>query len=744
MKHVTGIRQLKIFSIFLFVIVCIFLIGGVLIGNSLRQAQDDSIKNELESDCVFYIEQIYRQFDADYQTLNTLKGFIELESITEESLLEGINKSTKSNRFIRISVVSTDRVVHHATANVGITQEHYDDLNVDIKACMDESWSGKNSSSRVTYDHGLKQQVVVVSVPIMSGNEVVGVLAAYNSISEYQNILERWMRENSYVHIISQTGKFLVRTDNRMSVQESDSIYSMRDKYLNEDEVRVALNKREDYFSTFKYHGKLYCVYFMPIQYYNWYLIKISPYHTLQTSLIHQLNYSTLIYGIVISTVLIFMVYSYYILKKNVQVLQAVAYFDPLTGILNMSRFSELIEERVKTSSKCCIIRLNIKKFQLINDTFGEDYADNILCIVADNMLSLVSDEELCCREDSDQFAIFMQENSKETIVSRLKQFERTMKQYFEDTNSSYEIAFSIGICIDGSNSKTMMSNALWAMKEAKMLNQAFLFCDDYLVHSIKMQTLIETTMYKSLEQNEFHLYVQPKYDINSNEIVSVEALVRWIKEDGSMIYPNEFIPIFEKNGFCVDLDLYMLELVCKTVRDWLDRGLDVHPVSINQTKLLFYKTDYVDRISEIVSRYNLNPNYIILEILEGLALDDTKTFNYNIKRLHSKGFKVSLDDFGSGHSSLSNLNELNVDEIKIDRKFLAFKGDDSDLQKVQLLDNIIAMVTSLGYKVIVEGVETKEHVEILKRMNCNYAQGYYFSKPMKAADYETLLSRIS
>src|SRR5699024_5372444 len=190
---------------------------------------------------------------------------------------------------------------------------------------------------------------------------------------------------------------------------------------------------------------------------------------------------------------------------------------------------------------------------------------------------------------------------------------------------------------------------------------------DEQLMKTIQIQNEIESSMQYALKNEEFKLFIQPKYDVFHDKLVGGEALVRWIRNDGTMFYPDQFIPLFEKNGFCVDLDLYMVENVCKQLRKWIDDGKTVYPISINQTKRLFYHSDYVEKLQSIFNKYQISPDLIILEVLEGLAIEDLDSFNRCIERLHAIGLKVSLDDFGSGYSSLSNLNELNVDEIKID-----------------------------------------------------------------------------
>lgn len=736
-------KNLKLLIIFISILAFAFLMGGILLVILLRKAESRSLENEITNTSNYHSYQITKQFEADFQTLNTLKSFVKLTKEPTESLVKGLNESTDSNKFIRISLIFTDDEVYHITVNDGIKQTNFNSLNEYLQESLKESWKGKDSVSKIFYDTDLEKSIIAISVPIIEDDKIVGVLAAYTDALEYVKLLDDGIKFKSYLHIISDTGEYLIRSKKRIEDENTESIFSMSVQFLDESEVRNALEQRVSYFSTFTKDGTKYCVYFLPMQYYNWYLVNITPYYSIQSWIITQLNYSTLIYGVIILIVGIFTLYSYRIIKRNYAYLENMAYHDKLTGALSLGRFNQIMKETINNGLSYTLLRLNIRNFQLINDTFGEKYADELLCFIASTIEQGLRDKEYCCRENADQFAVLIQGNDKQEIITRINRCEKNIKKFFTNANSSYEIQFGVGVCTEGEDYKQMMSNALWAMKKAKELNETYIFFDTKLLLSIKLQNLIESSMYTALKENEFKLFLQPKYDINQNQIIGAEALVRWIKSDGSIIYPGEFIPIFEKNGFCIELDLYMIELICKTLRDWLDKGYEVYPISVNQTKLLFYKSDYVDKICGIVSKYNISPSYLVLEVLEGLALYDTKIFNQNLEKLHLKGFRVSLDDFGSGYSSLSNLNDLNVDEIKIDKKFLDFSGDDSDVEKISLLENIISLVTTLGCDVVVEGVETKKHVEILRDMDCKFAQGFYFSKPISTKEYEDLFKKV-
>lgn len=211
---------------------------------------------------------------------------------------------------------------------------------------------------------------------------------------------------------------------------------------------------------------------------------------------------------------------------------------------------------------------------------------------------------------------------------------------------------------------------------------------------------------------------------------------MRWQTKERGLLFPDKFIPLFEENGFCKQLDLYMLEKSCQLLRSWMDAGIPPITISINQTKALFVSDDYVENLLEITSRYQVPPQYIVLEILEGLAFENLAELNDTIARLNHAGFHVSMDDFGSGYSSLNTLGKLHIDQIKLDRMFLMDLRKEQRSSQYEVMFSIFAMAKKLGIETVTEGVETKEDQELIISMGCDYAQGYYYSKPIPAEDF--------
>lgn len=733
--------SLKVFNLLILILAIIFLLGGIILSILLKLAIEGDAKSNIVARTNLLNAQFERMIEADFQTLNTLKSFWRFDQqSSKKEILIGLNESNEANKFIRMSIMYQDDTIYHVTLNEGVKKEEISQLDKNLQNSINESWNGKNAVSKIYYDSDLMRSVLVVSVPIKKGNDVFAVLAAYNDVAIYEDLFKEGMEDNVYVHVISRDGTFLIRSNHRMIEGESQSIYSMKESYLEEGKVRSALEKKEEYYDAFMYAGRKYCVYFKPMSLDDCYIVVNAPFHSFQSTWVDNLNISTLFYGVIGLLFGICIIQTLRLFKRNTFLLKKIAYYDELTGLYNIHKFKWILANEMKQKASYSIAILNVKNFQFINDTFGVEYGDRVLRDMAMLINQMRRDGEYCCRETSDQFVLLLQGCDKESIVSRIEGLKDTVVRYFSNSGSNYAMQFSIGICTEMDEPNKMLSNAHWAMKKAKQLNESYVFFDNTLLNSIQLQNEIESSMYRALSKKEFKVFLQPKYDIDRMEIVGAEALVRWFREDGTMFYPDQFIPLFERNGFCIELDLYILEQVCIKLKEWMEKGMKVHPISVNQTKLLFYRKDYVNTVCKIVSRYGISPNLIVLEILEGLAVEDLDTFRHCLDELHEKGFRVSLDDFGSGYSSLSNLYELHVDEIKIDKKFLDLLGGKNDVANNTIFKKIISLVGTLESEVIVEGVETQSHVEFLRSMNCKYAQGYYFSRPISLEDYEKMM----
>jgi EAL domain-containing protein (putative c-di-GMP-specific phosphodiesterase class I) len=252
---------------------------------------------------------------------------------------------------------------------------------------------------------------------------------------------------------------------------------------------------------------------------------------------------------------------------------------------------------------------------------------------------------------------------------------------------------------------------------------------ETYMLDEIKHQSKIITDFKKALKQKEFLLYLQPQINIENGSVFGAEALVRWQKKDGQFIYPNDFIPVLEKSGDIVELDFYMLERVLQFLVKWKKSGVAIFPISVNFSRLHLFNPDFGKKVLDRIRKYEIDPQYIDIEITESVFVKDYERVVNNIEEIRRNGITVSIDDFGTGYSSLNVLTKVTVDSIKIDKSFLAHA--EKDYATRSIVEYTIDLAQKLNMGIICEGVETESQLDLIKTANCKVVQGYYFDKPI-------------
>lgn len=416
---------------------------------------------------------------------------------------------------------------------------------------------------------------------------------------------------------------------------------------------------------------------------------------------------------------------------------------DVLTGIANKSKFFYDTRNllNICADAKFAFIRIDIEKFQLINSFFGMDEGDKLLKYMAAYLRKIAEKSERTSygRIESDVFAICFPYQKEEEIIDFVKDFTDRLEKYPLD----FDITPFFGIypVTDRRISiNKMYDKANLAAKKHKgnYIQNYFFYTKEMNDELIKEQRIVNN-MKNALKNEEFVLYLQPKYELQRNSIVGAEALVRWITPDGKIISPGEFIPIFERNGFILKLDQYIWEKACSLISGWRKAGKKVYPISVNISRVSLYNPKIVDVICGLVKKYDIPPKLLQLELTESAYTCNPKAIKEIMEQLQSKGFSVLMDDFGSGYSSLNVLKDIDVDILKIDMKFLDGSGKSGRSENI--LASVVRMAKWLNMPVVAEGVEQKEQVSFLRSIGCEYVQGFYFAKPMPVSEYEKLLS---
>lgn len=389
------------------------------------------------------------------------------------------------------------------------------------------------------------------------------------------------------------------------------------------------------------------------------------------------------------------------------------------------------------------VCALDIVKFKNLNETYGYSAGNKVLEVMAELIAGECKEEEFSARAGGDQFALVLKGHVTDEHVKRMETLTRKIEREVGMLNSEYRVRCIAGIYLlqDDQDPYYAIDKANLARKVARDSRGHNVAVYDIMMHKrVLKEREIESIMYQALEDEEFLVYLQPRVIIGTGEIVAAEALVRWQRPNGEMIYPDTFIPLFETNGFIREMDFYIYEQVCRMIRERLEKNLPVVPVSVNVSRAHLETGNFIASINELMDKYEIPRRYIELELTESLLVEDPARMIETANQLKENQYMLSIDDFGSGYSSLNILKQLKFDILKIDKEFLRIEGAKPE-DKI-ILESVIHMAKKLKMQVLVEGVELEEQQHMLTKMGCDFAQGYYFSRPIPVSDFLAMLER--
>lgn len=425
-------------------------------------------------------------------------------------------------------------------------------------------------------------------------------------------------------------------------------------------------------------------------------------------------------------------------------------YKDAVTGLPNKHMFSEIFERSLKKSErkkrKTSIIFCDLSRFRKINESFGYLAGDELLKEIANRLRNVSGEDSILTRMGGDLFAIMLPETNNESeIVETLEKITNSFrsKPFFVDGQEVF-LTICMGVAIypqDGKTKEELFRNADLAKSRAKESGgESYQFYTPSLNVKVFEKLVMETNLRKAIERNEFTLYYQPKMDIKNNKITSAEALMRWIHPELGIVPPGRFIPLAEETGLIVPMGEWAIKEACKQIKEWEDKGIQPLNIAVNLSSRQFQQENLVDFIKNTIKESKINPIHLEFEITESLMMVNVEESIEKLNALREMGIRISIDDFGTGYSSLGHLVKFPINYLKIDRSFIQHvhqkKSDET------ITSTIIAMAHELNLEVIAEGVEVKEHLEFLKKENCEYYQGYFLSPPIPSNELESLVDK--
>ena len=431
------------------------------------------------------------------------------------------------------------------------------------------------------------------------------------------------------------------------------------------------------------------------------------------------------------------------------------AFHDNLTNLPNRALFMEHLLMSIKRGKRrknyfFAVIYLDIDRFKLVNDSLGHNLGDKLLVEFASRIQDSLRDVDTLARFGGDEFVILLEdiedENYAVLIAERL---QKSLIPPFEIKGNDIYAPASFGIVLNTKiydDPEIIIRNADAAMYHAKEKGRSQFKIFDKTLHEKALSLLqIETDLRKAIENKEFDLYYQPIVSLDNISILGFEALIRWNHPTRGLVYPDSFIPVAEETGLIIPIGRWVLKKACRDLRRWDEQLESKLPLfmSVNISSKQFLRPSLIDDIKAILDETGLSPDKLKLEITETALMEDVHETIPLIQRLKDLGVQIVIDDFGTGYSSMSYLQQLPIDTLKVDQSFISRIENSNDDENRSIVETIVSLALKLGLKVVAEGVETNKQHSVLSQMNCQMAQGYLFSRPLKKEKMDELIKKI-
>lgn len=664
--------------------------------------------------------------------LTTIVNEINQENpLKEEDIFKIYERNSGKEEFSRIGILYEDGKT--STSDSGIV-----DLSEDIKYFFQNNYIQLSKSRKSKVD---EHEINIYSQKITWKMQEVIILLVVET-EKYEKIFSQTIYNgNGLEYIITKEGIIIANSEkepNGKNMYQGLKSKSKNTKNIEKMEEEIQNSKDGQIVCKMDHHN--YYIAYQTLDIEDWNLVIIT-----QGSIIAQELNQILQITFFIAIVIIIMIFSIsaYIVISNIkkgEKLYELAYIDRITKLGNQNYFLEKGKEWIENNhDKTYLMILDVDKFKSFNKKYGHTIGNKLLNKIGKVLNQTIRGEKIICRLSNDIYGILLKEDG--SIEKIAEKIESSLSKIIID-GREYIIYITIGIYKvkeEETEISKIMDKAIIAHNHIKgNYDKKYKIFDEKIEADIEKEHEIEIVMQEALKNKEFEVFYQPKISSLTEKMQSAEALVRW-KKNGQLIPPNEFIPIFEKNQFIIKLDEYIFEMVCKDVEEWKNKYENIPTISINVSKEHLIKEDFANTYMKIAEKYKINPQEMEIEITESATIGNQKDIIKVMKQMKKIGFAIAIDDFGTGYSSLSMLQTLPIDIIKIDKVFInqiSIKETDRNL-----VEYIILIAKKLKLKTVAEGVETKEEVQYLKKLGCDFIQGYYYSKPLKKEAFEKLFT---
>ncbi len=712
------------------------------------------IKNKLTLTIDKTLEEIISQqafnfaskLEEEKKALATIAATIAVSNNLSDIRQKNLNDIKKKTSFEYLAVIDK--------SGNAINNNEVIKTNLSNKTYFQQAIKGENCISEPIHLTSCDKTILVLATPIIYDGKIIGVLTGSYKAEELDKLFLSSFGESGYAYVTTNQGKIIAKTTNSNSLTNS---YNIFDTYKNAEffygdnfeTIKQKVAQNESGCSRYKYDGQERIMHYRAININGWNIFSIVP-AALVSKNANEITFATTILSFIYIAVFLFLiVWNFRIQRESYRKISDIAFLDDLTNAPTLSKFRIDAQNIIENNPNKCFlfVKLDVDNFKLINRMYGYTVGDRLLICMKDAIETLLNGQlGTFARLNSDEFILMHEFFIKDQLKANRKSFVNILNEAMGE-GFNHKLLIPTGRYILSPDSKerdvtTAIEKANFAHRQAKLNKVEIYDYDEKVTLKLLMEKELENKMESALIENQFRLYLQPKYYLKDETIAGAEALVRWVDDKDEIIYPGKFIPLFEENGFIAKLDIYMYEMVCQIIRKWLDNDIDPVVVSVNFSRNHLSDKNFVETLCNLADKYNVPKHYLELELTESTIFHNEHILIQVLEDLHAAGFTLSMDDFGTGYSSLGLLKNIPVDVLKIDRSFFSISQD--ELRAKTVISNVIKMARELGIMTVAEGVETKEHISLLKELGCDIVQGFYYVRPMPEKDFTSqILSKI-
>ncbi|MBR1942256.1 GGDEF domain-containing protein [bacterium] len=736
-------------SIFLLVMIGLFTLSHLMLS---QIKSSEKIATEVSQQLAF---NIYNRIAGDLQVLEMIASSIGdgISTFKTSDLNSYLKTGGRQAAFKTFSFVDLKGNAHTVSRNSGLVVKNTNEAK---SACFADAKAGKTCFNRIqiSYDNGGTYRNIY-AVPIKVKQKVAAVFMAQARADIFKTILDiNTFNGTAFSSIVNNEGDYILRSENP-SIDDFQNFFDQPQFYISSRKATVINNFKDLKTGIFwTYLDKqLWLAAYAPVTFNNWMIVLYVPAKVLVVSVIEVIFFT-------IGIMLAINCFLFLILKRvekmqksSYEKMMKIAFNDDVTGGYNKAKFiieAEEVLKNVSSTDKYALVLMDIAKFKVINELYGFDMANVILKDVYNIIKANLPENALLARSYAATYIFIIKYNTEADINGVVDKIHQEIGNYNSETmnilKTSYNKAaaklvplFGVYLINDVTVPIYIMCDRVGLAKRtiADDVNKYISYYDDNLRKQLLSEKNIEDEMHNALASGQFVMYLQPKYNMKTLKVAGSEALVRWIHPTKGFIPPGDFIPLFEKNGFVLNVDRYVWEQACKAIKSWIDRGYTPVPISVNVSRLHLSNEFFIQDLKELIAKYQIPSELLELELTESVGYEDFDKFIDIVNELKKNGFSIAMDDFGSGYSSLNMLRQIPCDILKLDKGFI--NDATTDERGKIVVQHVLSMAKNLSLKTVSEGIETVEQAQFLTDSGCDIAQGFLYAKPMPLEDFEKI-----